>query len=296
MSSKPNQPTQRTSPAFVSGWGLSSHTQPVARYQELPSHQPPYPGQAPPFLPQSHTYYPPHYYDPLAAQPLPVQSAPPATRPIESGELGPGQSEETPLIDFAEPPANAREFPAARPRTTRTPLGSTHLIRIVLVGGLAAILILLTLAVLFVMNPEPSGSHRSHSSGTTAKASLSKHEHSITTTLSAPGQDNWHKFYYDFTLGSELGVQVRYPSNGESLSNYVPGLVAGDQLISYDACCRDEQFQAFCLSHMYNSAEPLIDGTLVWNSEQAQFHLKIAPKSEILLSASCRLSVQYSKD
>ena len=244
------------------------------------------------------------YGDPVYYQSLAKETRPNGS-PVRGGEPGipsyqpqnvSKKPEPPPLIDFysTSPPPHAREFPAADPHASRM-TGSSHIIRLLLVGGVAVMLIVLTIAILFLVDPEPSGGHRS---------ALTTALQASTTTdlpfLVEPGElapmQVWHQFCFNFTSGLVIGTLERHPTSG-SITDYTRGLVFTDTIIDYDVCCRHKQNHLICISRNVasNAVNSLLDGEIAWTSASEEIYVKLIVRTEMLLGVPCWMTGRYLK-
>ncbi len=270
-----------------SAWGLAPET--TSRYSKPGGEY----GQQQPYQAGVyHTYssYPPQSSPNPPPQHEAVASSQAAIQPTLS-QAQQRYQPERPLIDFDSPPANAREFPAADPRNSRIPLSGTHLIRLVLVAGVALILIVLILTVLLLYNPEKSGSHKHN----TNLELPPPHGAGLSTTPSG-SRGGWGQFQYNFTTGSILEAIERHPESG-SLTDVLSDFEYTDFLSHYDFCCRHPQSRMVCSSQdlLTDTDTRPFAAEINWNPSSEEVYLKFRVKSEALLGIDCWMYGNYIK-
>lgn len=248
-------------------------------------------------------YTPPYYTDTQLNNFPPPPPSPYQQSGITAGTTSSPQSTlpnhtPEPLIDFESdsPPANAREFPAAGPRK-KLPVSTSHLVRLALVIGAALILILLTMTVLFLVNPEPEGGH---SAGATVDLPLA----GTATVLSQKQRqyhDNaWIAFGYNFTTSAtELGTLQREPAVG-TLAEHIPGFRLGNIITQYSICCQHSHAHLICTrqsGHEFPDPTLPFDIQLSWtpNVDPPLYYLKMTINSEAFLNSVCFMGGMYSR-
>lgn len=326
--SKPNATgaTKAPSAPFTSTWAVPESQPAPASLRALSSHSTRYYGddylhsalqqhQQTLYNQHSHQsqYSPPYYTDsqlnnfpppppsPYQQQPGLAAGATPACQ-----QVTPSNHIPEPLIDFESdsPPANAREFPAAGPRK-KLPVNTSHLVRLALVIGAALILILLTMTVLFLVNPEPEGGH--------VRDSVSGYSATVNAELPLAGTDvastqkqrqnqgsAWIAFGYNFTTSATgLGTLQREPAVG-TLAEYIPGFRLGNIITQYSVCCQHSHAHLICTrqsDHEFPDPTQPFDVQLSWTPgvEPPVYYLKMTINSEAFLNSICFMGGMYSR-